>query len=418
MRNISLPSPLQDDFSSPLSAIRILSDKGIKQAIKEGFLRVDPSIDFSSPFDKRLQPATIDLRLEALQSHFRPGTGEGEEISNLRKFDGRLRANQMHWVSFSDNIIFERATTEMGVNFLSYFLDGRSSLLRLGAVVLNPFAQSQILGIENLIYNVSPNDIILDNGERIAQSFIRVETFADLHLIPFNLGSRPPYTEQGDKVRALDMGVQVQINKQLDALSELGLMKIERIRGKKFESWRGLILLHAARAYRMKRIEGGIKFSERGKYEHGELFEPVDIRNKYDIKEGEHLVVEVEESFELSDRVGISVLNNLIGKGIPGGVDLRAFIPPKVYDAGDITRSLEMSAINFNLRNLRNSWIDPGYAGMMTGFPKLLGKSIQTGDVVGYGQAFYFPNGVGRPYGSAELGSQYQRQEKFQVAAK
>ena len=73
---------------------------------------------------------------------------------------------------------------------------------------------------------------------------------------------------------------------------------------------------------------------------------------------------------------------------------------------------------NFYIYIVRNSWIDPGYRGMMTAFPKLLGKTVQVGDVVGYAQAFYFPKGVERPYGSEVLNSHYQGQEKFNVAGK
>ncbi len=63
---------------------------------------------------------------------------------------------------------------------------------------------------------------------------------------------------------------------------------------------------------------------------------------------------------------------------------------------------------------VRNSWIDPGYgdsnAGIMTRFPKIPGTVIQPGCIIGFGQIFYFPSGVERPYGSEALASQYAQQ--------
>ncbi|MEK6890104.1 MAG: hypothetical protein AABX35_02850 [Nanoarchaeota archaeon] len=419
MSKKDLPNPLSDDFGKERPAIRILSDRGIKQAVRAGYLNLLPVLDLDNP-GKRLQPVTIDLAFRELQSCFSPGMGNGEFLDTFgENFDGCLRAGKVHWVSFEERIMFENAVTKMNMPFFSYFLDGKSSLLRLGGLACPPIDQIHFLGIDNIIFNTSPNNIIVEPNERIAQSFIRVAPFAETYLVPFDVGDKPKYTLQGESIRSLDMGVQVKTNKQLEALVDRGFMKVERGVGKRFTPWEGIILLHAKDAFRMKKIEGGIKFSERAKYSHEDLFESVDIRTKYDIKEGEHLVVEVEEKFDLSDRVGISVLNNLIGKNIPGGVDLRAFIPLDVYAKGDVSRSLDVAGFNFHLKNLRCSWIDPGYNGMMTAFPKLLGKSVQRGDIVGYGQVFYFPKGVERPYASSpDLGSQFQGQKMFQLAAK
>ncbi|MDO8563470.1 MAG: hypothetical protein Q7R87_00495, partial [Nanoarchaeota archaeon] len=400
-----------DDFGGGRPAIRILSDRGIKQAVREGFLILKPELDFDN-LGERLQPATLDLKVGKIDSYYDPGTATGGYCEDLT-----LRANQVSWISFADDIAFsvKKGMTPQGSCFFDKFLDGRSSLLRLGGVVCGNPDPCSFLGLESTIFHYAPNDLHFDSGERIAQAFIRVMPFAETYLVPFDVGDKPPYTLQGEEVRALDMGVQAKNIRQLKGLAEAGLMKVERGNGGEFDSWNGLILLHAKDAFRMKKVEGGIKFSERSKYSHENLFEPVDIRNKYDIREGEHLVVEVEEKFELSDKVGISVFNNLVGRNVPGAPKLRGFAPLDLI-SGD--EGFRQGQVNLSLINKRNSWIDPGYNGMMTAFPKLLGKSVQKGDIVGYGQVFYFPKGVERPYGNKELGSQYQGQEKFQLTAK
>ena len=174
--------------------------------------------------------------------------------------------------------------------------------------------------------------------------------------------------------------------------------------------------MHASKAFRRKKIEGGIEFANRDQYKKGDLLEEVDIGRKYEVKEGEHLIVEVEETFDLSPYVGISVLNNFIGQDVPGVPSLSGFSPQE--STGNTPKDFRRSCLNCALHSVRNSWIDPGYKGMMTGFPKLLGKTVEKGDVVGYAQAFFFPKGVERPYGSEELGSHYQGQDKFSVTCR
>lgn len=415
-----LPDPLWPDFSRSPSPIRILSDRGIRQAIEYGYLNIDPKIDLENLGD-RLQPCTIDLKFHEVGSNFVPGTRKGEFL-----FDGKtLISGRSSWVEFQEAMSFNNPKgcyrgISFDTGFFGSFLDGRSSLLRLGAVILDAGA-SFYSGIESVIYNSSQNDIILEEGERICQLFIRVDPFADAYGIPYR--GQAPRTEEGDKIRELEMGVQVLSDSSLEELSKKDYMKIERKNGRKYVPWKGLVLMHASKAFRTRKIEGGIRFADRGQYAKEDLLEEVDIRKKYEIREGEHLIVEVEETFDLSPYVGVSVLNNfmnnLIGQDVPGapGPSGRSSFAPQKSTGNDL-EDFRRTILNSALYKVRNSWIDPGYRGMMTGFPKLLGKTVQVGDVVGYGQVFYFPKGVERPYGSEELGSHYQGQDEFRMTSR
>lgn len=412
---VELPEPSTDYYNQFLGrtpAIRILSDRGIRQAVEQGFLDIDPPIDFSEP-GKRLQPCTIDLKFEEVGSSFKPGTRKGEFLD-----EGRiLGSGKCSWVEFNERILFNNPRrcfrgTESGMGFFDCFLDGRSSLLRLGAVILDSGA-SFFSGVEALVFNSSQNNIVLEQGERICQAFIRVHPFADSYGVPYR--GQVPRTEEGDKIRTLEMGIQIFTNRDLEELSRQGLMKIERKNGERYVPYKGVALMHASKAFRTKKINGGIEFSKRGQYKKEDLLEEVNIRTKYEIKEDEHLIVEVEETFDLSPYVGVSVLNNFVKQGVPGVPKLSGFSPRK--KTGNTPEDVRRSILNCALHSVRNSWIDPGYKGMMTGFPKILGKTIEKGDVVGYAQAFYFPKGVERPYGSADLGSHYQGQEAFKVTS-
>lgn len=407
-----LPDPLEIDWRK-VNPIRILSDRGIKQAIERGYLNIYPKIDLENPRD-RLQPCTIDLKFQGVESNFIPGTRQGEFSPDSK----RLISGRSSWVEFQERISFNNPRrcfkgTNSETGFFGCFLDGRSSLLRLGAVILDSGA-SFCSGIEAVVHNSSQNDIILETGEKICQAFIRVDPFADTYGIPYR--GQVPKTKEGDKIRELEMGVQATSSDQLEALSQQGFMKIERKSGGGYVSWEGLILMHASKAFRTKRIEGGIEFANRSQYRKGDLLEEVNIREKYEVREGEHLIVEVEETFDLSPYVGVSVLNNFVEQGFPGVPNLSGFAP---YEStGNTPEDFRRSILNCALHNVRNSWIDPGYMGMMTGFPKLLGKTVQVGDVVGYAQVFYFPKGVERPYGSRALDSHFQGQDKFKVTSR
>ena len=97
----NLPDPLATDFIRNPPPIRILSDRGIKQAIERGYLNIYPKIDLENP-GNRLQPCTIDLKFQEVESNFAPGTRQGEFL-----FDGKkLAARMSSWVEFQEDISF------------------------------------------------------------------------------------------------------------------------------------------------------------------------------------------------------------------------------------------------------------------------------------------------------------------------
>ena len=249
----NLLDPLVFDFVRTPPPIRILSDRGIKQAIEQGYLEISPEIDLENP-GGRLQPATIDLKFQEVESNFIPGTGQGEFLFGGKK----LISGMSSWIEFQDSLSFNNPKmcfmgTSSSMGFFSCFLDGRSSLLKLGAVILDSGA-SFFSGVEAIAHNSSQNDIILEKGEKICQAFIRVEPFADSYGIPYR--GQIPKTEEGDKIRELEMGVQIFSDSCLEELSKRDYMKIERKDGRKYVPWKGLILMHASKAFRTKKIEG------------------------------------------------------------------------------------------------------------------------------------------------------------------
>jgi len=407
-----LPDPLDFDFTRGNYALRILSDRGIKQAIGQGYIGVSPAIDLDNP-GKRIQPATIDLGFDNVEeSYSRSFADDGELHCSCKQ----LEAGKVSLVKFKEEFVFNSpavsipgllgGATKQPTGFFDGFIDGRSSLLRLGAVVLG---RPAFLGnVETTMFNLSPNDIVLNESERIAQMFIEVKPFADCRGVPYSRGGHPHLSPEGDKIRELEMGVQVVSNFQLEALSEAGLIKIERGNGGRYVPWKGVVFLHANRAYRARKIESGVDFANRTKYKKEDLLEEININGRYFLREGERLVVGADEKFELSPYAGFRIVNFFVGADEFGTKLFGNFPRPKLSQI----KSEEdfCQAINdYTLYCTSNGWIDPGYKGIVSGFPRYYsGKSIQKGDVVGYAQVFYFPKGVERPYGSEELGSQYQ----------
>ena len=49
-------------FDAENEGLRVLSDRGIKQALDEGLIKVTPSLDYLAD-TTRIQPATIDLKM-------------------------------------------------------------------------------------------------------------------------------------------------------------------------------------------------------------------------------------------------------------------------------------------------------------------------------------------------------------------
>ena len=87
--------------------------------------------------------------------------------------------------------------------------------------------------------------------------------------------------------------------------SHLPLSKQEFSVGKQLHLQKGLVVVHASdQAYRFRAL-GVINFAERNKLSQEAILEPIDIRSGYQIQPGEHVIIETQEQFDLSDKIGI-----------------------------------------------------------------------------------------------------------------
>ncbi|MBI4150968.1 hypothetical protein HY492_02470 [Candidatus Woesearchaeota archaeon] len=303
----------------------------------------------------------------------------------------------------SVNELIMTETIWMPFDFISPSIEARSSLRRLGCYSPTQgryfFTSEDGLHIE--LGNFGHNEIRVGKNDRLAQLFFKVAPFTDTYdCLPADFYDRPEECKAlGERVRALDMGIQITKSKHLGELVREGHLKVTP----ELHAHTGLIKVHAGDvAYRMRKIDGGIVFKDRAKYSDSDLLEPIDIKKGYVAKPFEHVIVPTRESFELSPHVGIRFWDSLIGM-------------PQKHNSVLLSKNLW----NLDFMNLTDGWFDPGYKGGCSRQPKwLTGRSIYPGACLGYGQVFWFPNGVETPYGSIALGSQYQGQEKTVFAKK
>ena len=64
-----------------ITAQKYLNDRGIKQAIEYGFLKIYPDLDFND--STRIQPATLDVKIHEIDS-----SSELDNRSKLKHFRG------------------------------------------------------------------------------------------------------------------------------------------------------------------------------------------------------------------------------------------------------------------------------------------------------------------------------------------
>ena len=365
---------------------RILTDRGIRQALHHGLLRVNPELR-----EEQIQPATIDMCFYA--SEVDGPAGETAEVFVFpdKKDPNTLYSGFIHDVQLTQSLAFPRNKLLDAV-YLTPTHEIRSSLRRLGVVEHHPgmyfihySGKKPVVKVTNL----SPNDIHIPYGERIVQFFIRVN--------PFPLSEQlDGKTELGNLVRSLDMGLPLE-----DSHIVAALHGKEYTITPKLTLRRGFIVVHASeKAYRFRTL-GMIDFSKRQELQREHILEPVDISKGYYIQPGENLIVETQEQLDLSSRICILFIDNPLFHLVPG-------ISPQEFSD------------NMELVSLSDGWVDPGYRGTFSRQPKWLtaGRYIEPGTPLGWGLLHYFPNGTMRPYGSSELASQYQSQEGTQFAEK
>ncbi|MBS3142537.1 hypothetical protein J4464_04080 [Candidatus Woesearchaeota archaeon] len=369
--------------------LRMLSDRGIRQAVALGLIKVAPCLGD----DDRIQPATLDLSVEKIRS--------------IQRLDERnpchhIPAPELHMLAGcqAELIVAERISflqdDMRSPMFFRPSADMRSGYCRLGGFVgkqgiygrgLSPLSD---LKDSLWIGNYGPNDFIFERGDRVPQLFFYVEPFADFSFPRAGLSDKE-ITELGDKVRSLEMGVQITSDEELQAMVRESDLKILPT----VTSQNGWIIVHASEiAYRIRKLDHPIAYKDRKKFR-AELMEPIDISKGYEVKRDETVVIQMKEKFRLSPRIGIRFWDSLL-ETPPDLNGYRHLNPPHFSQ-------------NMNIVNLSDGWFDPGYEGIGGRQPKgLAGRIISPGDPIGFGQVFFFPKGVERPYGSDAVNSSHQ----------
>ncbi len=385
---MKLPNPL-DNKLMWCESKRILSDTGIRQAIDAGLWLINPPLN---PADgKRIQPATLDVCIDHVEGS--EPICPGFDIPYNFRSTLTLAPRAVSTVCMTESI--NAASFDVG-RFLAPSVEARSSVRRLGGFAAK--CGAYFTGHDIELGNFGVNPIVFKKGERVAQLFIQVRPYSDYDACGEVI---PELHELGEKVRSLDMGVEIKENQHLKDLVKDGHLGITP----SLECSLGMIKVHAGDvAYRFKQMDE-IDFSNRDKYG-DDCQEQIDIRNGYQVKPFEHIIVPTRESLKLSPNVGIRFWDSLC--------DFR--IKQKHMGGSWKKRSISLSQ-NVELLNITDGWIDPGYQGGFSRQPKwVTGRWIHPGQCIGYGAVFWFPNGVGKQYGSSELGSQYQGQQKTAFA--
>ncbi len=398
-----------DPLNINLKGLRFLNDRGISQAVDYGLIKINPGIDFEKD-KKRLQPSTLDLKLAQVEDSFEL-VGSYPVDFSFDQNKTKIVARSKNEILLTEEIKHDRQIPEFNLDFIFPVIDGRSSVRRLGCFVPNHgtmfYAHNDGTTVE--LNNYSANDIYFDKGERVVQSFFRIDPFKDQILRGMDITIMdliqvkvPAITSKNleeifEKARSLDMGIEITTNEQLEWLQKEGYMKISP--NVKFKD--GYVLVHASKnASSINKIDGGIIFSKRKEYA-DKLHKPLNITNSYTIKPFEHIDIETVEQFELSQHVGIQFYNNPADKFL------------------DQVRqnSTSVSIDNLSLTHMIDGWVDPCYEGPFSRQPKWFSKThVKPGDIIGYGKAIFYPNGVQTGYGDASLGSQYNKAKATAIA--
>ena len=120
-----LPDPLRKNPERAESPLRILSDRGIRKALEEGFIRTEPSFDPEQE-PERIQPASLDVKLAQIEGSEPIGFLEGGFLSGWRK-ENCLPAGRLATVELTELI-------DGMLPFFSVRNEARSSLRRSTAL--------------------------------------------------------------------------------------------------------------------------------------------------------------------------------------------------------------------------------------------------------------------------------------------
>lgn len=355
-----------------------LSDRGIKQAVEQGLLSFNPSLE-----DRQIQPASIDLLLDEVVDYF-PIPEHGMKDWKMPEEDFLIPAHSTAELKSTQWLAFAEA--------LRFHSELRSSLRRLSCYIDNKGATTLDMESQRLsaaVVNPSGIDIKLHSGDKIAQLLFCFNKFP---LIGESYDME--YERTYRLLCEVDCGCVVSTREAKRLLSE-GYFSMPNA---KF--WRGMLEVHAGSKARVLRKSLRIDFSN--SKDISDAFE--DVKLPYLLRPGEHIVVETRENFELSPHIGIHFRDYTLGSR-------RGFFPRmKCFE--------RMNADFLWLGDIPDGWVDPGYKGILTRQPKTFyekGVLIRPGQLLGHGTIIFFPNGVERPYGSEGLGSHYQNSKDINL---
>ena len=360
-----------------------LNDRGIKEAVKNGFIDFQPKLE-----DSQIQPASIDLFFDGV-----------EDYSQVMAVKEKPHGNDsILYPGFSTDVAATQSVHLYGI--LSATVELRSSLRRLGCYRRVPSVMSAGLGHSGYesfrigldIVNPANIAIKLKKGDKIAQMLVMFDGPTEKELLNDNIYFIHDKTEYR-KYLDLDHGMEINETNEITKLSARGYFSI--FPAEKFR--KGFLEVHAAeRAFVLKdRVE--VDFNARKSLE--DRLKEVSL--PYKVKPGEFVMVDTMEKMDLSENIGIQFYNAV------ASLTLRDF--------DRFSKSLADS----QLRGIYDGWVDPGYKGAFSRQPRTYyynGVTIKKGDVLGYGRIIFFPNGVERSYGSKGLNSHYQNAERTYVA--
>ncbi len=369
----------------------LLSDRGIREAQAEGYLKIYPE-----PDDKQRQPASIDLKFSEIVDSW--------PLARVRRDTDELRMNQGSMnvlLPMHENEVKTTTSVAFG-RILMPFVEMRSSMRRMGCYCrvpifngangLGPTPEYYTVTIE--VVNHSNLKIRLNEGDRIGQMLMFFDSppISDLNDPTIQYLAESP-REDYKRLLRMDHGTEVVSKRWLDALILDGYMRVEpRLKLRK-----GFVELHAGRHARV--LRKGVKIDFAPGMKLSGLLEEVTL--PYVLEAGEFIDVDTVESLSLSKYVGMVFYNEHIFDYLK---------PSKLAKYSNMD--------DLPLTCKWDGWVDPGYDGSGVPFsrqPKTNSHEdimIREGDVLGYGHVFYFPNGVERSYGSRSLGSHYQNNQK------
>jgi deoxycytidine triphosphate deaminase len=369
---------------------RVLTDRGITQAIAAGLLRFYPPLD-----DEQRQPASIDVRAESLDDLFpieEALSGGSSTLPHARSLHEAYDLQENGRIVIPSGYEATIACTQSFscVPQLRTRTELRSSLRRLSCYApsgITMAARSRAL-VE--LKNPGPIDIALTPGDKIAQLLCSFTYDPGGMVLAGAVGQTDDEAAAAYRgLLACEHGFEVRTNREARNLVYRGHLQVTP--RPHFEG--RFLVVHAGKTARVLRKNMRVDFG--AKTAIADAFEAV--RLPYTVRPGEHIVVDTQEHLTLSPHVGIQFYDRLIGTS--RGPTMRQS-PARVVATPC---------------SIPDGWIDPGYSGTFSRQPKTYyapGETIRTGDVLGHGLLFSFPTAVARPYGSAGLVSHYQRQRE------